>query len=62
MAGGIGPAAIGGRLAIAQSPCQSAARMKPATRPILIAVDGPAASGKGDEDLDVPTFIRRQAD
>lgn len=43
----IGPAVIGARLAIAQSPCQSAARMKSASRPILIAVDGPAASGKG---------------
>ena len=44
---------IGGRLAIAQSPCQSAARMSPAASPptpaqsIVIAVDGPAASGKG---------------
>ena len=44
---------IGGRLAIEPSPCQSAARMnhpasppKSAT-PIVIAVDGPAASGKG---------------
>ena len=42
---------IGARLAIAQSPCQSAASMSsPGTKsssPIVIAVDGPAASGKG---------------
>jgi len=38
---------IGGRLAIAASPCQSAARMNRAASPIVIAVDGPAASGKG---------------
>lgn len=42
-----GPAAIGARLAIAQSPCQSAAAMNGSTSPIIIAVDGPAASGKG---------------
>jgi CMP/dCMP kinase len=47
VSGGIGPAAIGGRLAIAQSPCQSAPGMNRATSPIVIAVDGPAASGKG---------------
>jgi cytidylate kinase len=38
---------IGGRLAIAVSPCQSAARMNRSSSPIVIAVDGPAASGKG---------------
>jgi len=46
-----GPVPIGGRLAIAQSPCQSAASMtlKPplSPQPLVIAVDGPAASGKG---------------
>jgi CMP/dCMP kinase len=42
-----GRPSIGARLAIAQSACQSAASMKPSARSILIAVDGPAASGKG---------------
>jgi cytidylate kinase len=46
-----GRPSIGGRLAIAQSACQSAASMSPAASnpkpPIVIAVDGPAASGKG---------------
>jgi len=51
VAGENGPTAIGARLAIAQSPCQSAARMNRAraysSGPVVIAVDGPAASGKG---------------
>jgi cytidylate kinase len=38
---------IGARLAIAQCPCQSAASMSSSNSPIVIAVDGPAASGKG---------------
>src|SRR5881394_2452271 len=38
---------IGGRLAIAARPCQSAASMRFAKQSIVIAVDGPAASGKG---------------
>jgi CMP/dCMP kinase len=45
---------IGGRLAIGFSPCQSAPSVsdhnpppEPARRAVLIAVDGPAASGKG---------------
>jgi cytidylate kinase len=38
---------VGGRLAIAQSPCQSAPHMNRSANPIVIAVDGPAASGKG---------------
>ena len=48
------PAARGGRLAIGFPPCQSAAlvseditRDAPAKRAVVIAVDGPAASGKG---------------
>jgi len=35
------------RLAIGARPCQSAASMPGPVRPLLIAVDGPAASGKG---------------
>ncbi len=35
------------RLAIGARPCQSAASMTAAKSPIVIAVDGPAASGKG---------------
>ena len=42
-----GRPSIGGRLAIAQSACQSAASMSSPPSPIVIAVDGPAASGKG---------------
>jgi len=35
------------RLAIGARPCQSAASMTAESKPIVIAVDGPAASGKG---------------
>ena len=41
------PRPIRARLAIAMTPCQSAGSMDLPSRPLLIAVDGPAASGKG---------------